>query len=164
MNMLMYESLSPYAPALLCCECMYVCVRLCVWLAGLINRQWVGRWKESTASDYWHNSGRTQRPALQENLAGGGSALQSDPLHPTYSAEKTHRDRLRGTQLYLFLLLALRLFFFSSLCVTISFRGFLYSNLPSCQSLCLLLSGTLSLTLPRSQDGMLRVVKATCRP
>lgn len=64
---------------------------VCVWLAGLINRQCVGRWKDSTASDYWHNSGRKLHCTLQEiRLVGLGAAIRSPPSDTECWKTETH--------------------------------------------------------------------------
>lgn len=83
-----------------CAVCACVCV--CARLAGPINRQWVGRWKESTASDYWHNPGRTQRRALQEIwLAGRSAAIWSSPSNT--QRRKRKETGYEGPRLYLLL-------------------------------------------------------------
>lgn len=67
-----------YLTVFRCVHCCIVCI--CVWLARVINRQCVGRWKDSTASDYWHNSGRKLYCTLQEiRLVGLGAAIRSPP-------------------------------------------------------------------------------------
>lgn len=111
MNKLMYESVSPYVCALLYCVCM--------WLAGLINRQWVGRWKESTASDYWHNPGRTQRWALQEIWLVGLSAAIWSPPSNIQRRKNAQKQAARDTALSILMPL---LVLFSSYCVTVNFK------------------------------------------
>lgn len=95
---------------------------------------------------FWQNIMRR----APRNLAGG--AQQSDPLHPTYSTEKTHPDRLPRTPLCLFLQL--------SMCSLSALDNFVKSYLLYCRSLSLGVWHSVII----SQDGMLRDIQATRRP
>lgn len=149
--------------------CLPIClctVELCVCVVGRADKQAVGWEVEGVhclrlLTQSWQN-GVSGAP---RNLAGGTLSCNLIPLHPTSSTENTQKQAARDTALSILIPLLVP---FSSFCVTIGLREFIYlfflSNLPSCQSSCLLLSGTHSLThSPLSQDDVLRDVKAMCR-
>lgn len=100
---------------------MYVCV------VGRAGKQALGWEGGRTPSTQIIDTILAERNASRSKKSGWwSSALQSDPLHPTWSGEKRTEARLPGTQLYLFVQLypCLLIFFFFFFCfrVTIGFR------------------------------------------
>ncbi len=114
MNKLMYESVSPYV-------CAQLCVHVCV--VGRADKQAVGWEVEGVhrlrlLTQFWQNA----TPGAPRNLAGGAQRCNLIPSIQHTAPKSTQRQAASDTALSILIPLLVS---FSSLCVTISFRGFL---------------------------------------
>lgn len=134
------------------CLCTAV-LHVYVWLAWLINRQWVGEVEGVHRLRLLTQSWQNASSGAPRNLAG--PAQRCNPIPSIqHTAPETQWNGLRALSILIPLLVT-----FSSFCVTIGFRGFFR---PICLpvslsvSYCLALTHSLSLCLKTACSEMLR--------